>query len=256
MQLTRDLARIALMLAVLGGAGSALARQDPSPELQPPPSRTEASQIAMPAAAGREGGSKAYLDTGHSPTPTLHPTSEPDSEQISRGDGKAPTSQISARGQGGSGMAQLSRADLEATLAQLSVAERRVLLQAIEGTDICDNPPDIAAIMALCRNRLETRSQEFATLADRPVSAEEHLLRGDLDNQAGPSIGQVIERLARGNAATDDFSNQAIASIALTGPGVANARGKDETAPDTSGLGQETQALINALINQLGGRAP
>ena len=60
----------------------------------------------------------------------------------------------SARGQGGSAMAQLSKADLEATLAQLSAAERRVLLQAIEGTDICNDPPAVAAIVALCQNRI------------------------------------------------------------------------------------------------------
>jgi hypothetical protein len=153
-------------------------------------------------------------------------------------------------------MAQLSKADLDATLAQLSAAERRVLLQAIEGSDICENPPAVAAIVALCQNRIETRSGDFAATGERKLSAEEQLLRGDLENAALPTIGQVIERLARGGAASDDFSNQAIASIALGSGVTAPSRPREEDVPDTQSFGEETQALINALINQLGGRAP
>lgn len=65
----------------------------------------------------------------------------------------------------------------------------------------------------------------------------------------------MIERLARTSAASDDFSNQAIASIALATPTAPPQPSEDE-AGATEGLGQETQALINAIINQLGGRAP
>jgi hypothetical protein len=176
--------------------------------------------------------------------------------QISRGDSSAPATQISARGQGGPGMAQLSKADLEATLAQLSPAERRVLLQAIEGSDICDNPPEVAAVIALCQNRIETRSAEFASLGGNDSSAEDRLLRGDLDNAALPSVGQVIERLARGGASSGDFSNQAIASIALGTSTPSQPPPREEKPEDGASLGEEAQALINALINQLGGRAP
>lgn len=246
----------ALTLAVSGLAGPVLAQQEADAA---PASRTEASQIEMPTPAAGTGPGRAYLDTTGrpaSPPPPRASLMQTAEDQISRGDGHAPASQISARGQGGSGMAQLSRADLEATLAQLSPAERRVLLQAIEGTDICDNPPQVAAIVALCQNRLETRSAEFATLAERPISAEDRLLRGDLESGVLPSVDQVIERLARGGASSQDLSNQAIASIALGTSQPAPTRPREEEQPETGGLGEEAQALINALINQLGGRAP
>ncbi|NJS14796.1 MAG: hypothetical protein HC788_09550 [Sphingopyxis sp.] len=176
--------------------------------------------------------------------------------EIVRGASSTPASQISARGQGGPGIAQLSKADLDATLAQLTSAERRVLLQAIEGTDICDNPPNVAAILALCQTRLETRAADFAGAREGSVSAEDRLLRGDLESSVLPSVDTVIERLARGGASSGDLSNQEIASIALGNSAPTPSNPRDEEQPDTAGLGEEAQALINALINQLGGRAP
>jgi len=246
----------AMALAGSGMMTAALAQQD---EDTAPASRTDASQIEMPERAASTGPGRAYLDTtDRAATPPLPRASlmQTAGDQISLGAGSAPASQISARGQGGSSMAQLSKVDLEATLAQLTPAERRVLLQAIEGTDICDTPPDVAAIITLCRNRLETRATEFAGRSDRPVSAEDRLLRGDFESSALPSVDQVIERLARGGASSGDFSNQAIASIALGSSIPAPTRPRDEEQPDTGNLGEEAQALINALINQLGGRAP
>ncbi len=153
-------------------------------------------------------------------------------------------------------MAQLSSADLDATLAQLSPVERRVLLEAIAGSDICDNPPSVAAIVALCRTRIETRAGEFAGRSENPLSAEDRLLRGDLESTTLPSIAQVIERLARGGASSGDLSNQEIAAIALgaNAPPADNSRDKEDPAQPQ--LGESAQALINALINQLGGRAP
>lgn len=214
-------------------------------------------QIEMPQAATGPG--SAYLDTTMRSAALPQPRAslvEARSDGIIRGKGSAPASQISARADGGSGIAQLSKADLEATLAQLSAAERRVLLQAIEGTDICNDPPDIPAVVTLCQNRIETRSTEFTPVADRPLSAEDRLLSGNLESVALPSIAQVIDRLARGSASSEDFSNQAIASIALGTTPAAPARPREEAEPDTPSFGEETQALINALITQLGGRAP
>ena len=246
-------------LAALGMAASSAIAQDETGAS--PASRTEATQIEMPASQTATGPGRAYLDTAArpaapAPAPPRASLTQTGNDQISRGSGSAPASQISARGQGGPGMVQLSKADLDATLAQLTPAERRVLLQAIEGTDICDNPPNVAAILALCQTRLETRSSEFARRTDQPLSAEDQLLRGDLESGVLPSVDQVIERLARGGASSGDFSNQAIASIALGSGTTAPTRPRQEEQPDTGSLGEETQALINALINQLGGRAP
>ncbi len=221
-------------------------------------SRTQADQIEAPNpdTVLREPAGKAYLDSGRdqpsAPRPSLM---QAPSDQITRASGSTPAGQITSRIQSGSGMAQLSKADLNATLAQLSAAERRVLLQAIEGTDICDNPPQVPAVIALCQDRIETRSQDFAAKVERPLSAEERLLRGDLDMAAQPNLSQVIDRLARTSAASDDFSNQAIASIALATPS-APVRPGEEQQDETQGLSEQTQALINAIINQLGGGTP
>jgi hypothetical protein len=252
--------RLATILATLTAGGAAtgpLAAQDQQPA---PASRTDAIQIEMPVAESDGRAGRAYLDTANRlapPAPPRNSLTQIPGDQISRGSGTAPASQISARGQGGSAVAQLSKADLDATLAQLSAAERRVLLQAIEGTDICDNPPAVAAIVALCQSRIETRSAEFSGVAERPASAEDRLLRGDLESTALPTIGQVIDRLARSGASSGDLSNQAIASIALgtNAPAAPTTPGEEEQL-ETGNIGEEAQALINALINQLGGRAP
>lgn len=250
--------RLAVMSVVALGASSAGVRAQDNDSASPA-SRTDAMQIEMPASGAAAGPGRAYLDTASRPAEPAPPRAslmQDSAEQISRRGSHAPASQISARGQGGPGMAQLSKADLEATLAQLTPAERRVLLQAIEGSDICDNPPDVPAVLALCQTRIETRSAEFAIATQQTLSAEDRLLRGDLESAALPSIDRVIERLARGNASSGDFSNQAIASIALGTNAPAPPRQREEEQPDTASLGEEAQALINALINQLGGRAP
>lgn len=248
------LLRAARRTAAIAGIGIAVGAGAQEPPAESPTSRVEALQIEQ---IPENAGDKAFIGSERRARPVPRPTViEAPGAQISRGAGNAPASQITSRSQGTPGVAQLSKADLDATLAQLSPAERRVLLQAIEGTDICNDPPAVAAIVALCQNRIETRSREFSALANGAPSAEERLLRGDLENAGLPTISQVIERLARGGASSGDFSNQAIASIALATPATPPTRPRDEKAPDTQGLGEETQALINALINQLGGRAP
>ncbi len=227
----------------------------------PSGSRTEAPQIEPspiePQRIDRRSApSKAFLEAGDAaPTAPRISLMQAAGDQIPGQSGNAPTSQISARSESGAAVAQLSRADLEATLAQLSPAERLVLLQAIEGSDICDNPPRIAAVIALCQNRLETRSREFAAIIPAEQSAEDRLLRGGNDHTGLPSVAQVIDRLARSSAGADDFSNQVIASIALATPVTTPSQPTEEQL-GTGGLAEETQALVNAIINQLGGRAP
>lgn len=245
------LAALVLVPALASGAHAEQDETDPA-------SRTEASQVEMPVttSGSSTGQRRVFLDEVNRPLSPRPRREASSSEQITRSTGNAPASQISARGQGGSAVVQLSKADLNATLAQLSPGERRVLLQAIEGSDICDNPPNVAAIIALCQTRIETRASEFAALAEPPISAEDRLLRGELGNNMLPSIDQVIERLARGGAASGDLSNQAIASIALGATPAASSSPEDENPADAANLGEEAQTLINALINQLGGGTP
>jgi hypothetical protein len=244
------LACIGLLLT----AGGAIAQDQGASD-----NRIEAPQIEPSPQPGERGGpaSKAFLESAPSQAPAAPRASltQSPSDTAPRPAANPAASQITSLSQSGTGVAQLSKADLEASLAQLSPAERRVLLQAIKGTDICDNPPPVAAVIALCQTRIETRSQEFAAMEERPLSAEERLLRGDFDNTALPSITQVIERLARTSAASDDFNNQAIASIALGAPQTPVQPGDEEDGA-TNGLSEPTQSLINAIINQLGGGAP
>jgi hypothetical protein len=212
-------------------------------------SRVETVQVRDQMERPSQG--SAYLEP-LAPPKASPPPKQIASEQVSEPDRSRETAQISTGDRSDPGMAQLSRAELEATLAQLSPAERRVLLEAIEGSDICDNPPDVPAIRTLCRNRIETRSSEFAETEEETISAEERLLRGGVDEGGTPNVERVIERLSRvSNAAPDDLDNQAIASIALAPP-----PSPPSTEDDGDALGNlpaGTEAVINAIINQLGG---
>lgn len=260
LRLARAWLACAAMLAVADVGSTAFARQDQEQVLSPAPvNRTEATQIDLPQSRPATGPGRAYLDEAGRPAapppPRASVIGEP-AAPLSPAESVAPATQISSASAGGPGMAQLSSADLDATLAQLSPGERRVLLEAIAGTDICDNPPQVAAILALCRTRIETRSREFAGTAEIPLSAEDRLLRGDLESTTLPSIGQVIERLARGGASSSDPGNQAIASIALGTNGAPANGANDKDAAAQPQLSESAQALINALVNQLGGNAP
>lgn len=255
------LIRAAAAPILAGCAAGALAAGGQDAPLAPqgsPQSRTEASQIPPP---GERSGPRVYLDEAPRPASAspLHSRAElteaPAAPPGAPGGGSAPTPQISTRAEGGGGMAQLSRAELDATLAQLSPAERQVLFQAIAGTDICDAPPAVEAIRALCRNRLEMRSGEFAPAPAPLLTAEQRLMTGTLESGTLPNLDRVIERLARGSSSRDDPSNQAIAAIAL-GTGLPQpAKPGDTDKPDDPRLGDDTQAVVNALINQFTGGA-
>lgn len=218
-------------------------------------SKTGASQIGprtAPTAADKPD-RRVFLDEAR-PAQTRPNLVQAEASQIPRRDrGIIQSSQISTTGNNARQMPQLSRAELDATLAQLTPAERSVLLQAVEGTDICDRPPAVAAIIALCKNRIETRSGEVDTARNKPLSAEERLLRGGLDSDGMPAVEAVIARLSRpsGSSSSDDMSNQAIASVALTQSSGATKPGKDD---DKSSLSAGTDAVINAIVQQLGGQ--
>jgi hypothetical protein len=223
-----------------------------------PASKTEAMQIGAPdgGPSADETARNVFLDERPAPARRRSTLMQSEGDQIGAPDtGGTGSMQITAEAESARRMPQLSKAELDATLAQLSAAERRVLLQAIEGTDICDNPPAVAAIVTLCQSRIETRSGEFATAPEKPLSTEERLLRGGVESNGQPSVEAVISRLSRATtASSDDFSNQAIASIALA-PQTGPDKPEEEGDPTGLGLGTETEALINAIVSQLGGGA-
>lgn len=243
--------RRAAILAMLIMPDAAIAQ-----DADEPGSKTEAMQIGQ-----RDGGTTAGEATRRvflEETPAARTRAslmQADGDQIGEPESAdiAPQ-QLTSSGESARRMPQLSEAELEATLAQLTPAERSVLLQAIEGTDICDNPPAVAAVIALCRSRLETRSGEFAAKPEVQLTSEERLLRGGVESNGLPTVEAVISRLSRVTvASSDDFNNQAIASIALAPPPVAEKPGNEDD-PAGLGLGTETEALINAIVQQLGGQ--
>lgn len=219
--------------------------------------KTEASQITprSPTATGGPPVNKVFIDNAVPPPRARASMMQAEGDQIARprGERRSETmqqTQLSSAGDNSQRLPQLSKAELDATLAQLTPAERSVLQQAIEGTDICDNPPAVAAIVALCKTRIETRSSEFAGRDEKLVSSEERLLRGGLERDGMPTVEAVIARLSRVNVSpsTDDFNNQAIASVALTPQ---STGGEDQT----QNLAPGTDAVINAIVQQLGGPA-
>lgn len=239
------IASAAMLLPVAGAA------QDPGSAS----SKTGAMQIAPRSTPGSadKPDRRVFLDQAR-PQPVRPTPIQADASQIVRTDRAVTAStQISATGGDTRQVPQLSRAELDATLAQLTPAERSVLLQAVEGTDICDNPPAVAAIITLCKTRIETKSGELENRRDKPLTAEERLLRGGIDSNGTPAVEAVIARLSRssGSSSTDDMSNQAIASVALTQSPGNTTPGK---ADDKSNLAPGTDSVINAIVQQLGGR--
>ncbi len=157
--------------------------------------------------------------------------------------------QVSTSEEGARDVAQLSDGSSTGALAQLTEEERQVLLDAVEGTDICDRATEIPAIQELCSQRLETRSAEFAP--SRGQSAEDSLLGGRLDADRVATLESAIARLARNVAEPGDFSSQVIASVALNNQGATDNQAAEGDPTDE--LSPESQAVVNAIVQQLGG---
>ena len=159
--------------------------------------------------------------------------------------------QVSASGDTENDVSQLSDRSADPALAQLSPAERQVLLEAVEGTDICERGSDIPALKALCDARLEDRSEEFAQ--NRGGSAEDNLLGGGLDAGRVATLQAAIARLAGAGANPGNFDNQVVASVALNNQALSDAQATAAEGDPTSGLSPETQGVVNAIVQQLGG---
>lgn len=161
--------------------------------------------------------------------------------------------QLSQGGEGAREVVQLSDGESARALAQLTNEERQVLLEAVEGTDICDRADNIPAIRELCESRIETRSAEFAQ-SSQGGSAEDALLGGRFDSARLATLEAAITRLARSSGRAQDLSDQAVASVALgQQTGLTDADATAAEGDPTSELNPETQALVNAIVTHLGG---
>lgn len=150
---------------------------------------------------------------------------------------------------------QLTATSMNAALAQLTAEEREVLIEALEGTDICETATDIRAIQLLCEDRLETRFRDFAPSRKLAFSAEERLLGerlgGETQGERSPTLLRIIERLAKTTPSAGNIENQEIASIVLGSQLGDSPPGPSED--NTSSLSAETRALIEAIVDQVPG---
>ncbi len=218
-----------------------VAEEATAPEVMAPPQVEASSKVYFPDAITPESVARARAQA----------LRQVEIEQ-NRSAANAQLSQVSNDGQSGQEVAQLSQGGSNDALAQLSEAERQVLLGAVEGTDICDRATDIPAIQALCDGRIETRSAEFAQNS-RSGSAEDSLLGRRLDSNQIATLEAAISRLARSSANSDDFSNQVIASVALGNAALNSAQATAAEGDATGELSDQTQAVVSAIVQQLGG---
>lgn len=244
---------VSRFIRVLSGGVSALFLSVP---LLPAASQDTGGDGAyLKQAGGGEDASKVYFPDAITPESVAEAREraaqqEQLSAEIAQKYGSDSPRQVS-RGVSNDPVEQLSDGSTASALAQLSDAERQVLLEAIDGTDICDSSPPIETIRELCRNRIETRSGDFAKRAGRSVSAEEKLLGEGLTDTTRPGLDRIIERLARNVGKADNLENQAIASVALATDTFDPSQAEKAADKPGGDLSPETQSLINALIQQL-----
>ena len=165
------------------------------------------------------------------------------------GDGFALTQLSNESAEGSSRATQLTREEGRRVLAQLTAADRQVLLRAVEGTDICNKQPTLPVVIELCLQRLENRSEDFATANAARLSPEERLLGEGLDSDRVATLDKAVSRLAMGRPDFDSDEDQAVASVALS-QGALTAEPATRDKEDASDLPAETQALINAIVQQ------
>ncbi len=159
--------------------------------------------------------------------------------------------QLSQTGEGGREVEQLSDGQSAEVLAQLTPAQREVLIDAVEGTDICDQEQSIPALRALCEDRLETRSAEF-TQSSQGATAAEAILGESLDSDRIATLEAAIARLAKGANGSSGVDDSVIASVAFTNQNAVSNEAAVESDP-ANDLTPETQAVVNAIVQQLGG---
>jgi hypothetical protein len=242
-----------LAALVVGGASGAVAQDQPRDVLveesvfveQAPDDRS--SSVYFPDEITPESVAAARAEAARREAEEAHRQ-----EQLRRAGRDGSLAQVTARGDTGSDVDQLSDGQSAQALAQLTEAERQVLLEAVEGTDICERASSIPAIKALCESRLETRAAEFT----RPVgeTAEDRLLGGSLDAERVATLEAAVKRLAGAGPDANDFSNQVLASVALGNQTLSDAQSTAAADGDpASDLSPETQALINSIVQQFGG---
>ncbi|MDG5748329.1 hypothetical protein P8Q88_09050 [Qipengyuania sp. XHP0207] len=133
-------------------------------------------------------------------------------------------------------------------LEQLTRPDTTVEFARVEGMDRCSAELLSAKDADYCARRLETRSSEFATRSEVPLTAEQVLVGEKFASMAGEGVADASRTAGRRETSPEDRDLQALASIALVPAPNTPATPAEE---EDSKLPAETEALIEAIVNQL-----
>ncbi len=149
---------------------------------------------------------------------------------------------------------QLGKRDRN-TQSAPDVADRRqgyeTRIIKLEGTDKCSADLLSERDRAFCQKIMETRPGDYAGPTAPSLSSDQELLSQRNSRSLEGRTNAAIGRLATGQASSNDSEEQAIASVVLSGQG-APTQPTNEPAVE-AGLSAETQALVDAIVRNVGG---
>lgn len=179
----------------------------------------------------------------------------PANQQIAKDkDGRPRIPQLTAE-PGGGKIDQLGPLD-RGTQSTPDLSDRRQGFETrvirLEGTDKCSADLLSDKDREYCQQVIENRAAEYAGPEENRLSLEQELLsRRNLRQLEGNTNG-AINRLAAGQSSSNDPEDQAIASIVL-GTQSEGASEPSQTPAAESNLSAETQALLEAIVNNING---
>jgi hypothetical protein len=141
----------------------------------------------------------------------------------------------------------LSDAGTDKEMPQLSRPDTTVEFARVEGMDRCSAELLSAEDAEFCARRIEARSSDYTTRSEAPLTAEQVLVGEKYASAGGVSAVGASREAARRDVSAEDKDLQALASITLV-PAPQAPAGEEEK---DGGLPSETEALIEAIVNQL-----
>lgn len=150
---------------------------------------------------------------------------------------------------------QLGKRDRN-TQSAPDVADRRQGFETrvikLEGTDKCSADLLSERDRAYCQKIMETRPSDYAGPRGPELTPEQELLSQRNAKAFDGGTNGAIGRLAAGQTSTRDSEDQAIASVVLNAGQDTPTQTATE-APSENGLSAETQALVEAIVKNVGG---
>lgn len=124
----------------------------------------------------------------------------------------------------------------------------------LEGTDKCSAELLSAQDREYCQRAIENRSAEYSGIREIALTPEQKLL-GERNFKL-PDMGTegALKRLVAGRNTAEDKDNQELASIILSESTITSPSTQQQ--PAENDLSAETQALIDAIVRNVGGSPP